>query len=103
MVIYYKGRMTDKSFANSRLSINPHYFGVGVIGTVTNETGTTNYYAEIRNFQLFSKAVEFKINGETLELIPQSKILNYWRDGVRAISEEVYNKNPWVWQFALTK
>ena len=33
----------------------------------------------------------FKIDGEYLEIIPQSRKANYWRDGVRVVSNAVYN------------
>ncbi|MDA1453019.1 hypothetical protein PALA21_04792 [Pseudomonas aeruginosa] len=33
-VVYYKGKLTDKSFADQRLSAQPHYFGIARIGKV---------------------------------------------------------------------
>ena len=39
-VIYYKGRIQDKTFASARLSADPHYFGMARIGKV---------YADQRN------------------------------------------------------
>ncbi len=91
-VIYYKGRMTDKRFSGLRLSKNPHYFGIAEIGKISNEAKTTNYFAEITNFRMFDKAVDFKFKNTPLEEIPQNKARNYWRDGVRKISKEIYNK-----------
>lgn len=92
-VIYYKGRMTDKKFAGLRLSKNPHYFGIAEIGNnISDEAKTTNYFAQIRNFKMFDKAVDFKFKFAPLEEIPQNKANNYWRDGVRKISQETYNK-----------
>ena len=31
-VVYYKGRMKDKVYESERLSPDPHYFGIGVVG-----------------------------------------------------------------------
>ena len=31
-IIYYKGKMTDPQYADSRLSPDPHYFGIAKIG-----------------------------------------------------------------------
>ncbi len=33
-VLYYKGKMKDKQFADTRLSADPHYFAVAEIGGV---------------------------------------------------------------------
>jgi 5-methylcytosine-specific restriction enzyme A len=91
-VIYYKGRLKDKKFKSLRLSDEPHYFGVAEIGKVVKEENSTNYYADVLNFSLFSKAVPFKINNESLEPIPTNRATNYWRDGVRPIDKDTYNK-----------
>jgi 5-methylcytosine-specific restriction protein A len=91
-VVYYKGRMTDKKFESKRLSRDPHYFGIGEIGKIEKEDQKNNYYAEILNFKIFEKAVPFKINNETIEQIPKSRLTNYWRDGVREINAKVFNK-----------
>jgi predicted HNH restriction endonuclease len=91
-VIYYKGRMTDKRFLENRMSKLPHYFGVATIGKVLQEKGTKNYYATIENYSLFLKPVPFKINGKTLETIPNHRKTNYWRNGVRPINEVTYNR-----------
>lgn len=91
-VIYYKGRLTDEKFRYKRLSNDPHYFGTAQIGKVTQEPGTTNYYAKIEKYSLFLKAVPFKINGKYIEQIPKGHEKNYWRRGVRSITENVYNR-----------
>jgi len=91
-VIYYKGRMKDKSFENKRLLTAPHYFGVGIIGNVTADKSSSkeDYFAEITNFKKFSKAVPFIRHGKYIETIPASRTSNYWRDGVRPIDEITY-------------
>lgn len=91
-VIYYKGRMKDKSFEASRLSKSPHYFGIAEIGTVISINNDKELLAEIINFRPFVKAVDFQKNNEYLEEIPKSKEKNYWRDGVRKIDEDTYNE-----------
>lgn len=91
-VIYYKGRMTNKKFKDKRLSKEPHYFGHATIGKVYNEKGTNNYYATIEACELFLKAVPNKVNGSYIEQIPKGRETNYWRNGVRPINENVYNR-----------
>jgi predicted HNH restriction endonuclease len=91
-VIYYKGRLIDKTFQDLRLSNKPHYFGIGTIGKIKAELNSKNYFAEINNFGLFTKAVPFKTEEGYLEVIPASLKDNYWRNGVRQISKAVYDK-----------
>jgi predicted HNH restriction endonuclease len=91
-VVYYKGKMTNKKFEDKRLSKEPHYFGKAIIGNVYDEQGTRNYYATIEDCELFLKAVPNKTNGNYLEQIPKGRESNYWRNGVRPISENDYNK-----------
>lgn len=93
-VIYYKGRIKDKSFQMSRLSDSPHYFGIATIGEIWQDTeNSKNYFAEIIDYTPFKKALSFKNKkGEYYEKIPESKKSNYWRDGVRQINLETYNK-----------
>jgi putative restriction endonuclease len=84
--------MIDKKFKDLRLSKDPHYFAIAEVGTVTKQDNTTNYYALIVNFEMFSKAVPFKIDGESLEHIPEAYKTNYWRQGVRRINKEIFSK-----------
>ena len=51
-----------------------------------------DYFATIEDFQRFSKGVPFKIKGVPLEEIPESRKTNYWRDGVRPITEAVFSR-----------
>jgi len=69
-VMYYKGRMREKKFVNLRLSVEPHYFGIGEIGKITKEKDANNYFAEINDFSMFTKPVPIKSNGQYLETIP---------------------------------
>jgi predicted HNH restriction endonuclease len=93
-VIYYKGKIKDKTFKTKRLSNDPHYFGVAEIGkSWPDENSEKNdYYVEIINYLPFSKAIPFKIGNETIEVIPSTRISNYWRDGVREINKPTYDK-----------
>lgn len=90
-VVYYKGRMTKKLFSANRLSHDPHYFGIATIDKIEIETGTTNYYATLKDYTPFVDAVPFKKNAKYLEAIPNGQELNYWRSGVRPINEKIYN------------
>lgn len=93
-VVYYKGKMTDKKFQDKRLSPNPHYFGFATIGKqyLDSASPKNDYFCEIENYIPFSRAVPFKIAGEPIEQIPESRASNYWRDGVRPISKDVYDR-----------
>jgi len=93
-VIYYKGKLKDKKFEDIRLSNDPHYFGVAVIGNnyIDKSTSKKEYYCDILNYQPFDKPVPFKINGKYLESIPESKKLNYWRDEVREVTKKTFDK-----------
>lgn len=92
-IIYYKGRLRDKSFELQRLSSEPHYFGIGKIGKVWRESrDSSNYFAEILEYIRFNKAVPFKDkSGKYLEQIPESKKSNYWRDAVRPVDKEFFD------------
>ncbi|MBJ9976790.1 HNH endonuclease [Pseudomonas sp. S75] len=92
-VIYYKGRIKDKSFASERLSSDPHYFGTARIGKVYKDSQSSkgDLYALIEGYTRFEKAVPAKIDGRYLEEIPENRTSNYWRDGVRPISKNNYD------------
>lgn len=91
-VIYYKGRLKNKDYADKRKSPDPHYFGTGVIGQVVPDPASTkgDLFAHIENYEEFDTAIPFKDAGQYLETIPDSKRSNYWRSAVRAISEADY-------------
>lgn len=93
-IIYYKGRMTDNRYAAQRLSPEPHYFGTGVVGdSIADPHSVKNdRYCEILNYREFQQAVPFKTAGQYLEDIPQSKMANYWRFGVREITRDVFDR-----------
>ena len=93
-VIYYKGKLKDKKFEDVRLSNDPHYFGVALIGDnyLDKNSSKKEYYCDILTYQPFDKSVPFKINGDYLEPIPESKKSNYWRDGVREVTKETFDK-----------
>jgi putative restriction endonuclease len=90
-VVYYKGRLKDRSFRGSRLADGPYYFGIARIDKL-HAADTSSHYATLKDFVLFTKAVPFKIDGKTIERIPESKKVNYWRDGVRPSDERTYNR-----------
>lgn len=93
-VIYYKGKMRDRYYEDRRLSPDPHYFGIAEIGEVSPDLTSTkrDYFANIVGFQMFNRAVGIRHNDELLEQIPPNRESNYWRDGVREIDEEIYDK-----------
>lgn len=92
-VIYYKGKLTDKSFADQRLSAQPHYFGTARIGKVypDPESSKGDLFALIESFQPFERAVLAKEGDSYLEPIPPSKASNYWRSGVREIDRRTFD------------
>lgn len=92
-IIYYKGTLKNKIFSSSRLSDAPHYFAIGKIGrTYADQDSKKNdFFATIIDFTPFEKVVLAKVDSEYLEIIPESRRSNYWRDGVRVIDEATYN------------
>lgn len=92
-IVYYKGRMLNRTHAPNRLSPHPHYFGVGIVGDsiLDPDSSKKDRYCEILEYQEFEEAVPFKIGGDYLEEIPASKSSNYWRFGVREVSNNVYD------------
>ena len=93
-VIYYNGRIKDKKFEASRLSNDPHYFGAGVIGTsrLDESAKKKEYYCDIIDFEKFDLAIPFKMDGAYIEKIPENKESNYWRDAVRPIDKETFDR-----------
>lgn len=93
-VIYYKGVMQSKAFASKRMSEKAHYFGIGEIGNVEKDPNSLkgDYYAQILNFQPFDQPVLSKLKTGYLETIPATKAKNYWRNGVRPIDKDTYDK-----------
>lgn len=93
-LVYYKGKITNKIFSEKRLSDSPHYFAVAKIGKVYPDKGSTkgDLFATIVDFIPFQKAVLAKNESDYLEIIPESRKTNYWRDGVRVINQDIYQK-----------
>ena len=93
-VIYYNGRMMDEKYADNRLSKEAHYFGMAEIGESVEDplSRKNDLFCEVRNYQEFTHAVPIKLDGSYLEDIPASRKTNYWRFGVRQISQAVYDK-----------
>lgn len=93
-VIYYTGRMLDERFKTSRLSTAPHYFGCGEVGETVDDplSKKGDLFCEIINYRAFKEAIPTKSNGKYLEPIPQSRIVNYWRFGVREIDQATYDR-----------
>ena len=93
-VLYYKGELKNRSFRSARLSDRPHYFGVGRVSRVYSDPSSSkkDFFATIDEYQAFSDPVLAKQGDEFVEVIPHEKRNNYWRDGVRAISEATWAK-----------
>lgn len=92
-VIYYKGRIKDKVYSSVRLCDGPHYFGRARIGKIypDKKSDKGDLFAVIEDFAGFEKAIPAKRDGGYLETIPASRVKNYWRDGVRVISQFDYD------------
>lgn len=92
-VVYYKGRMQNRQYATKRKSPDPHYFAMAIIGRVYPDPNSVkgDLFALIERFTEFDQAVPAKIDGCYLETIPENRLKNYWRDGVRAISASDYD------------
>jgi predicted HNH restriction endonuclease len=92
-VLYYKGKMKNRDFSDRRLSAQPHYFGVARIGKVHADKNSTkgDLFAVIEGFEPFEFAVPIKVDEKYLEQIPLKQKDNYWRNGVRAIDQTVFD------------
>ncbi len=93
-VIYYKGKLKNTKFRGKRLSDEPHYFAKAVIGKVypDKESSKGDLFATIVDYSSFQIPVLAKTDGEYIEIIPDSQKNNYWRNGVRPINSNVYEK-----------
>jgi predicted HNH restriction endonuclease len=93
-VIYYKGKMRDKIFLNKRMTTQPHYFGIAEVGKFYKDSNSekNDFYCQIENFIPFSKSVLIKIADQYVESIPESRKINYFRDGVRPIDKLTFDK-----------
>lgn len=90
--IYYKGKLQNEQYRNKRESVDPYYFGVGVVGEIyPNENKKNEYYSDLLAYEEFESSVPAKIDGEFLEEIPESQETDFWRNSVRWISEERFN------------
>ena len=88
--IYYKGKITDSKFIEMRLTSEPHYFGTAIIGRIKEAPKKNEFIAELVDYKPFSEPIPLKKGGVYYETIPSNKIKNYWRDGVRVISDADY-------------
>lgn len=89
-VVYYKGRLKEKSFSRLRMTDKPHYFGVAKIGRVFPDAKSQkgDLFATIECFAKFEEPVMARQHDRYIEIIPPSKIKNYWRAAVRPIGRE---------------
>ena len=74
-VIYYKGKITDKSFSQSRLTDEPHYFGEALIGEQYRDRNSRkhDWFATIKEFYPFSSPVLARQSDGYLEIIPKAR------------------------------
>lgn len=93
-VVYYKGSCKNKSYSAFRLSDKPHYFGIAKIGGIytDHESEKGDMFAIITDFIEFQKPVIAKLEKGYIEHIPINRINNYWRDGVRSIDSQTFEK-----------
>lgn len=91
-VVYYKGQIKDRSYRPLRLSDKPHYFAIATIGSVYSDPNAKrgDLYAVVTDFQPFTEAVLAKKGENYFESIPSNRASNYWYDGVRPITEEIF-------------
>ncbi|ATU91436.1 HNH endonuclease [Phyllobacterium zundukense] len=84
-LIHYKGRLRDPRFLPKRLSPEPHYFAFSIAGEHTPDPDSDkgDLFVDVLQHRPFDEAVPHRIDGETLETIPESRKDNFWRDGVR--------------------
>lgn len=96
-LIYYKGKLKNSGFRSSRLSDQPHYFGLATVEEPAYpdpDSGKGDLFVSIHNFTPFEKAVDFRdrVSGDYIEKIPSNRKSNYWRDGVRPVGKETVDR-----------
>ncbi len=93
-VVYYKGALKDRKYSFKRLSDVPHYFGIATIGNVYPDKKSLkgDLFAVIVDYRMFEIPILAKNNTGYIEPIPASRKNNYWRDGVRTIDKQTYDK-----------
>jgi predicted HNH restriction endonuclease len=91
-VIYYKGKLTDRRFRESRLTDLPHYFGAARIGNIypDRKSSKGDLFAVIEGYRAFSKPVHIRLDGDYLETILPSRRRNHFRFAVRQIDPSLY-------------
>ena len=74
-VIYYKGKIKDKSFSQSRLTDEPHYFGEALLGERYQDrnSGKGDWFITIKEFYPFSAPVLARQSDGYLEIIPKAR------------------------------
>lgn len=96
-VVYYKGRIQDSKYQSKRLSNEPHYFGTGVIDEIRQQPGTNNFFAKIKDYNMFNEAISFKegevyLENKANEYKAANPKANYFRgNAVRELSKEEYD------------
>ncbi len=92
-IVYYKGKLRDQRFSESRLSDEPHYFGCAEIGESTDDPSSKkgDLFCKVIKYQEFEYAVPFKVNGKYIENIPESRKSNFFRFGVRETDKDTYD------------
>lgn len=93
LVIYYKGKLRDAAYQGTRLDPGPHYFGVARIGKVYPDPSSDkgDLFATIEDYEVFTKPVGIKDTANSyFEVIPENRLSNFWRDGVRTVSQQTY-------------
>ena len=93
-VIYYKGKLRDQRFSESRLSNDPHYFGCAEFGKSVEDSSSEkgDLFCEIIKYQEFNYSVPFKVDVKYIENIPDSRKSNFFRFGVRETYKETYDR-----------
>lgn len=93
-VVYYKGSLKNRSLLPRRMMAEPHYFGIAEIGRVHPDRNSLkgDKFAVIEGYRPFVNPVPIRHAGEYVEHIPQNRLSNYWRDGVRRIDRETYER-----------
>lgn len=95
VLLHYKGKMTDRRFADIRLSKDPHYFATSIAGQSRpdpNKKGA--HFMEVLSFSRFEKPVPIRDREEAFayfEEVPADD-RQFWRNGVRPTTEYVYTR-----------
>lgn len=92
LLLHYKSQPKTGDDLSKRFMRSPHYFATSVAGESHADPASNkgDRFVGITGFRMFSKGVVAKKTDGFYESIPPNRATNFWRDGVRRTSADVF-------------